>query len=171
MAGEVNLAGPGAGPRQRCQQLSWCLVHVLGELRHCIQRDVRSGDFDLRYVLLGYPGGGCEGSLRQPCHLPCGSQIGCKHLAQRTWDSPSSTRRLTFWRRPGHFRFNERPALCATCVCVIPAFSRASHRLSLNTAAADGSTLRVPGVFRGVVVIAIRSRSVGQAPRNILAVL
>src|ERR1700722_12516124 len=55
--------------------------------------------------------------------------------------------------------------------CLRPDSKRAQRRFLPNTAAADGSTPRVRGAFRAVVVIAIRSRFVGQALRNMLAVL
>ena len=68
-------------------------------------------------------------------------------------------------------RFSERPAPCATCACVMPAFSRASRRFFPKTAAAEGSACRLRVAFLGVDVIANRSCSLGQTPTNTLAIL
>ena len=68
-------------------------------------------------------------------------------------------------------RFSDRPAPCATCACVMPAFSgrASSRRFFPKTAAADGSACRLLVAFLGVDAIANRSCYLGRTPPNTLA--
>jgi len=103
---------------------------------------------------------------REPAPLPT-LTMSCLHDIERALDSRKSDRPCSI----NDMRFSERPAPCATCACVMPAFSRASRRFFPKTAAAEGSACRLRVAFLGVDVIANRSCSLGQTTTNTLTIL